>query len=330
MRAGPVVVPGRVNLIGEHTDYNAGLALPFAIDLTLTATAAPAEHDDVCVTTEFGTWCDSQPATDLWTCQARQIVRAVHGRRADVRIESSIPTGAGLSSSAAYVSAIALALGHHDDALRFATLVRDCEVAAGNNVGLLDPLAVLAGRRDHAMLIDFATSNWEHVPLPPTLGVTIVHSGVARSLSDTAYLRRREECHAARSLVPSWPPLASDLDAVADETLRRRLRHIATENERVRAAVALLGDSDVIGFGALVDASHASLRDDFEVSLPVVDRLVERLRGQEGVVGVRMVGGGFGGCVLVVHDASIEIDAGAAPSWHVRPSDGALARLPGG
>lgn len=328
MSATAVFVPGRVNILGEHTDYNDGLALPFAIDFGVTATARDSDGSSTCVTSDqFGTWCDTdQSPSLLWTRLAHAVLSSTNHGPLTIEVASTIPPGAGLSSSAAFVAALALATGARGDARTLAIFVRDCEIAAGSDVGLLDPVAVLAARAGHALLIDFATVTWRDVPVPVSLGVTVVHSGVSRALADTAYARRREECRAAQSLVTAWPPSVRDADTIVDPELRRRARHVATENERVRAAEVALGAGDLDHLGALVDASHASLRDDFAVSLPAIDDLVAVLRSQRGVLGARVMGGGFGGCVLALHHSDVVVDSLGRAAWRVHPADGALAR----
>jgi galactokinase len=320
-----IFVPGRVNLIGEHTDYNSGVALPFAIELGVTITITSMLDDAVVVSSAgFGTWRSDEPPTQPWSQQVAALVNVLGSRGLQLAVTTTLPEGAGLSSSAAFLCAVALALGAKGDARELATLVNQSEVTSGNDVGLLDPLAVLAGRAGHGLLIDFTKTTYSPVEIPSELGFTVVHSGVSRSLATTAYIERRAECRAARQFVSHWPPLSDDVDKLEDPTLRARVRHVVSENQRVRDAVDALSAGDFRTVGRLVSASHASLRDDFEASLPEIDILVEELSHEDGVFGARLVGGGFGGCILVVHGADVDVQSGAGQRWRVHPSDGAL------
>jgi galactokinase len=322
--------PGRVNLIGEHTDYNGGLALPFAIERGVTVTAEPAarysahaldlgEHDEFTL-----------PARATgWRAFVRGMLAELEAEGYAIRpcrltIEGDVPRGSGLSSSAALSTALALALlavageDEPEDRRYLAKLcsrVENFHVGAGT--GLLDQLAALYGEPGHAVRIDFATLDLQPVPLD--LGewrLVTVDSGAAHTHAESGYNDRRRECREACRIlrVPSLRK-ARDIDRLP-EPLRSRARHVVTENGRVHAMIEALRTGDLEEVGRLLDASHASLRDDYDVSVPEVERTVERMKAA-GAAGARIVGGGFGGSVLALLRPGIAVP------------DGALAVVPG-
>ena len=318
--------PGRVNLIGEHTDYSGGLVLPVALDCGVTVRWRPdpaairirsAEFPEVVELDADGT-PRSQPAG--WARYAGAVAELLRerGRPAagiDATVSSTVPVGTGLSSSAALTVAVALTLcraaGFERRRLELAHLAQEAEHrAVGVPVGLMDPAASLLARRGHALLLDCGTEQHELVPLPAELSIVVLDSGVRHALEHSGYATRRAELERALPALGGARPSevtpeaaeAAALAAGVDEVARRRLRHVVSENERVRACVRALeapGGPDRARLGALFRASHASLRDDFEVSIPELDLLVELAR-EAGAVAARMTGGGFGGSVVAL------------------------------
>jgi galactokinase len=305
--------PGRVNLIGDHTDYNEGFVLPVAIDLSCIVRATPNDDGVVRLTSQEVEGAvelaadgsiDPSDVAEAWGRYAAGVVGtlAERGRPAvgiDAVVSSTIPLGAGLSSSAALEVALGLALcdaaGFELPHVDLALVCQEAEqVATGVPCGIMDQLTSLAGRRNHALLIDCRTLDIRPIQLPPRLAVLILHSGMSRALVDSEYRERREACEAIAALLG----LSSLRDAtprqVADEP---RARHVVSENARVLEAADALAAGDVAALGPLLNASHQSLRDDFEVSTPELDALVDALR-DAGAIGARLTGAGFGGCVV--------------------------------
>jgi galactokinase len=285
--------PGRVNLIGEYTDLAAGLALPAAIDLGVTLTVEPA--DELSIVSDEG---------DLSASVAAVVAELGGAEPCRGVLTSTLPIGAGLSSSAAVHVVLTLALGRLEGLELAGAAQRAEHRALGVPSGILDQAACVLGRAGHAVLLDFDTLAYEHVPLPEGLAIVVVDSGVARRNSETGYAARKRE-------------LA--------EGMPSRVRHIATENERVRAVAAALRADDRAALGTLFREGHDSLRDDFEVTTPELDRLVE-LAYANGAVAARMTGGGFGGAIVALVDASdAERFAARMPgrSWVTQASAGA-------
>ena len=300
-----------MNLVGEHTDYNGGLCLPFAIEQGITVTAAPA--DEPAVRAMAGGW---EPYVEG--------VRAeLQPDPAELEIRADLPAGAGLGSSAALCISVALALGADPrDPLALARLCSRVEADwAGAHTGLLDQLASLWGRRGHAARIDMRSL--EATPVALELGewtLAVIDSGSSRQNAASGYNERRRECAEACRLlgVDSLREADGDTEGLP-EPLRSRARHVAEENERVDEAVAALGAGDLDGLAAVLNASHASLRDLYEVSTPALERTVEAARAA-GAAGARVHGGGFGGGVLAL------FAPGTAPPREalvVAPGDGA-------
>jgi len=337
--------PGRVNLIGEHTDYNDGLCLAFAIERGVTVRAEATFDGRVFVHSsslgEDDIFAAARPAPTGpgdWRAFVRGMVAELRAEGltlsgARLRIDSDLPQGAGLASSAALSSALALALialgqVRLDDPLDLARLCSRVEHDwVGAQTGLLDQLTALCGREGHALALDLRALSLQHVPL--RLGewrLVTLDSGARHANAASGYNQRRLECtHATRMLERQSLRDATLEDAEAlPEPLSRRVRHVVTENARVREAVAALRAGDLAQVGRLLDASHASLRDDFEVSVPEVEETVALLHGI-GAAGARMIGGGFGGSVLALLPPGVRPPA---RSLQVAPADAARLVTP--
>ena len=292
--------PGRVNLIGEHTDYSGGLCLPFAIERGVTVTAYPggSEPDDPFV---------------------RGVTAELRLSPCRLTIESDLPQRAGLASSAAFTVAVALAMcaAAGVEAPGKLELARLCSRVendwVGQRTGLLDQMASLHGEAGHALRLDMRSLSVEPVPLR-LAGHTLatIDSGAPRSLADSGYDERRTECErAARELgVDSLRDARAGDAERLPEPLAGRVRHVVSENARVEEMVAALRSADLAAAGRLLDASHRSLRDDFAASVPEVEATVERARAA-GAIGARIVGGGFGGHVLALFPEGVSPPAGA-------------------
>ncbi|MGZ8649206.1 MAG: galactokinase [Solirubrobacteraceae bacterium] len=322
--------PGRVNLIGEHTDYNDGVALPFAIERGVTVTAEAIDGAGVEVHAldlgEHDAFALGAPErTPGWRAFPRGMVAELSAagyalRPARLTIEGDLEQGSGLSSSAALETALALALlavaGEEVPADR-RELARLCSRVendwVGAETGLLDQLAALCGEPGHAVRIDFATLAIDPVPLD--LGgwtLATLDSGASHSHAESGYNDRRRECREAAAALGVGSLREATSDAGLPEPLAARVRHVISENARVDAMVAALAARDLDGAARLLDASHASLRRDYAVSVPEVERTVERLKAA-GAAGARMVGGGFGGAVLALFAPGVAAPAGAIP-----------------
>ncbi len=329
--------PGRVNLIGEHTDYNGGLALPFAIEEGIAVAGDPRGVRSVeAIALDLDGERDEFPLRDPprahgWRAYVRGVVDelaragfALRGAR--LRFGGDLPIGSGLSSSAALEVSVALALvelagGAIADRVELARLCARVESEwVGAQTGLLDQLASLCGAREHALLIDFAAVSV--LPVRLRLGawrLAVLDSGERHANASSGYNERRAECaQACRLLGVRHLSEAQDVEPLP-QPLRLRAEHVLGENARVRAAVAALADDDLAALGPLLDASHASLRDLYEASTPAVERALDAMRAA-GASGARLVGGGFGGSVLGL------FAPGVAPPAHareVRPGPGA-------
>lgn len=320
--------PGRVNLIGEHTDHTGGRCLPMAVAMGVTVHGR-REGDRVLLSSAevpgvADIALDVEDPAAIEPAWARYVAGVVAELRPAIGftggLRSDVPVGAGMSSSAALEVAVALALGHVGDVEDLARKCQSAEQrATGVPCGILDQLTSAAARGGHAFVLDCHTLERTHVAVPDTIEVRVVHSGQARTLVGSAYAERRAHCEAAEAVIgPLRLAGPADVAAIDDPVLRRRARHVTTENQRVLDAADALRAGDVVALGALLDEGHRSLGDDFEVSTPTVDATVERLRARPGVHGVRLMGGGFGGCVVAVTDPGA-LDEG----WHARPGPGA-------
>ena len=302
-----------MNLIGEHTDYNDGLCLPFAIEAGVTVTARPRDGTAILAPG----LPDDDPYLDGVLAQLR--ASGVEPPGCELEVASDLPQGAGLSSSAALCVALSLALCAAAGAERAppVELARLCSRVegehAGAETGLLDQLASLLGEEGRAVRIDMRALRWQTVELE--LGghvLAVLDSGASRSLAESGYNERRDECRRAAELL-GLESLREARDAAGlPEPLGRRVRHVILENQRVDAAVAALEARDPAALGELLDASHASLRDDYEVSVPEVEDAVAACR-EAGALGARIMGGGFGGSVLGLFPPEARLPEGAIP-----------------
>ena len=327
--------PGRVNLIGDHTDHSGGLALPCAIELGITITGERADTIELTTSIDGTEVSIALPVTDErrddepgWARYVRAVAGLVpHPLGVRGRVVSDLPVGAGLSSSAALEIVTALALGLDAAPMDVALLAREAEHrATGTPTGLLDQLAITHAVAGHALCIDFATLDVEPVAMPTDVDIVIVHSGEERTVESSAYAERVGACTAATGLLGPLPIASLDaIGALDDPVLRRRARHVRSECDRVRAAVDALRTDDVVSFGALMIDSHRSLRDDFEVSTARLDELVDRLCAVPGVHGARLTGAGFGGCVVALSESGAIDDPSSftGRGWIVQPSAGA-------
>ena len=331
--------PGRVNLIGEHTDYNDGLVLPAAIDrFTWVAAAARTDRtlrlasQNVAGEHLFDLERGAPAPSGVWGDSVAGVAvhlerRGLRLRGADLLVDSDIPLGAGLSSSAALEVAAARALlALAGAALPPVELARVCQAAehefAATRCGIMDQYSACCGETGGLLLLDCRSLRHRVVPLPGAARLLICNSLVRHALAGGEYNRRRADCEAAVRALRAADPRLDSLRAVTNADLRahrallgarleRRVRHVVGENERVAAAAAALERGDLAGCGRLLYASHASLRDDYEVSCAELDALVAAARLTPGVYGARLTGGGFGGCTvnLVAADAADAIGA---------------------
>ena len=322
-----VVVPGRANIIGEHTDYNEGLSLAFAVEQHVRIRAFQTNTPGVLVTDDnFGSWSTTQIESRDWHRQVRAVANELELDALEFRVSSSVPVGAGLSSSASFIGALVLAGGVRGDLWGVARCVQRCEARSGSDVGVLDPLAALGSRHGEALLINFATATTTDISLPDGIAFSAVDSGVRRSLSTTAYAQRRRECVEAREILGGWAS-EHDLSDIADPILRARARHVRSESVRVTLAVAALANSDAISLGEILGESHRSLSRDFDVSTTEIDHLVEVVNNTPGVFGSRLMGGGFGGSLIVAHDPHQPVELAGHHVWPLRAVNGSFASL---
>jgi galactokinase len=316
--------PGRVNLIGEHTDYNGGYVLPMAIPQRTRVEVAPCQDATVRVwsrdkadgvqsytlgaESHRKNWLDYiQGVTHILQCE-RHLPAGF-----DARIESTVPLGSGLSSSASLTVGLMRALR-----AAFELKLDDVQIArigqraendfVGARVGIMDPMAASLADVHTALFLDARSLAYERVPFPAGVDLIVIHSGVSHRLAAGDYNTRRGECEKAcallgvqqlRDLGPRDLPRVNALP----DPLNRRARHVITENERVLEAVAAMHAGDVRRLGELFYASHASMRDDYNVSVPEIDLLVELARKRASIYGARLTGGGFGGSVVMLAEA---------------------------
>ncbi len=323
-----VRAPGRVNLIGEHTDYNEGFVLPMAIDRAVWIALRPRAdrrlriHSlDLEADSDFE--LDSLEKGEGWAEYLKGVAWALRQEGFalcgwDAVITGDVPLGAGLSSSAAVelvtARAFSAACGFAWDPVQMARLSQKAENQwVGVNCGIMDQMASSASRTGQALFLDCRTLEIQYAPLRGNVSVVILDTSTRRGLVDSAYNERRNQCEAAarffgvRALRDVTPDEFETRKNAMDEVIMRRARHIISENQRVLDAVQAMRADDVIGLGKLFNASHASLRDDFEVTNEALNQIVASAQEQEACFGARMTGGGFGGCaVALVRAASVE------------------------
>jgi galactokinase len=330
--------PGRVNLIGDHTDHTGGLVLPMAIDRStvveldrglpwLELVSTEEEEPAFLPVDEPVNPLRVRPPWARYVAGVLAVVRPESGGIGFVRTD--LPVGAGLSSSAALEVALALALGFEGTPLDLALACQQAEqIASGVPCGIMDQLASAAGVEGSALLIDCTTFSVTPVPVPEDAAVWVVDSGTRRQLTTSFYGVRRMQAEEAEVLIgPLRSATLSDVESIGLEDLRRRARHVVTENQRVRDFAAALAGGRLVDAGALMVESHRSLRDDFEVSTRELDELVASLVAQPGVYGARLTGAGFGGCAVALAAPDVEIDGG----WRVEAAAGAsVETLPDG
>ena len=323
------VAPGRINLIGEHTDYNDGFVFPVAIDRQTWIAAAPVEGSTRVDSTELG---DAEPF-DVVTVGPGQVEdwgkypagmgwalrqNGHHAGNLRAVVSSTIPMGSGVSSSAALEMAFGQVWNqiesHGIRSETLAQLGKVCENGfVGVNSGIMDQMASAMGRAGMAMFLDTRNLHIDYAPVPNGLSVVLCDTKKPRALTDSAYNERRSQCEMAAQIlgVPALRDASmADLDAKRDvlsEVVYRRARHVVSENERCLHFRDALAANDLHRIGVLMNASHASLRDDYEVSCVELDRMAEAAWDAPGCVGARMTGAGFGGaCVALVHTESVE------------------------
>ena len=343
-----VQAPGRVNLIGEHTDYNDGFVLPCAIGYRTVIAARPREDGVVRLLAldqhgETDTFPLDEPLAPVtapfWANYVRGVIDqlsrgGVPVAGMDLAIAGDIPQGAGLSSSASLSVAVGTLFGKLPP-VQTALVAQAAENDfAGCHCGNMDQIASACGVDGHALMIDCRSLDVDPVPIPPGAAIVILHSKVKRGLVDSEYNTRRRQCEAAAAHFSV--PALRDLDAATlaerghelDPVTLRRARHVVTENARVLDAATALAAGDLARMGELMAASHASMRDDFEITVPPIDRLVDIVKGVIGPAGgVRMTGGGFGGCVVALVPQALVDGVRVAVERDYRAPNGELADI---
>jgi galactokinase len=345
--------PGRVNLIGEHTDYNDGFVMPVAIDRDTTVVLAP--RGDRLLAVRSAAYADAvtidldrpgEGPRGAWSDYVRGVAAVLerkgfrlHG--ADVTISSTVPMSAGLSSSASLEVAVGYGLldlaGYAIDRTALALACQEAEHEfTGTLCGIMDQFIACHGRAGHALMLDTRTLEMAWLPMPPGVAVIVCNTMMKHVLATDGYNERRADCEAGvRALAIRLPRIRAlrdvtvdDLEANRDalpDRVFRRCRHVVTENTRVRSAAEALHAGDLEAVGDLMRASHASMRDDYEISTPEVDAMVESALRAQGMLGARLTGGGFGGCTvnLVRAEEAASFAASVAASY-----EAATGRVP--
>ena len=341
-----VRAPGRVNLIGEHTDYNDGFVLPCAIGpATMVAVIKRDDFAVEVVAADFENASDTfslehppeRNTEQPWADYVRGMISALQNEGhalsgAQIAIAGNLPKGAGLSSSASLEVAVGKAMlavaGIDIDHTRLAQIAQmaECDFV-GTKCGIMDQLISAQGKAGHALLIDCRSLELTDAPIPDDVAIMIVHSGVTRGLVDGHYNERRRQCEAAAVAMGVSALRDADLEmleaAGLEPVTKMRARHVITENQRTLDAADALGKSDLVTLGMLMAQSHASMRDDFEITVPPIDALVTLLQAAIGTHGgARMTGGGFGGACVAVMSHSRVADVQAAIEAGYRTPEG--------
>jgi galactokinase len=333
--------PGRVNLIGEHTDYNDGFVMPIALDRSTWVAAAPGNDRAIVVrsreyaqtvTMTIGDQPESREGNTSghWSDYVRGVASVLDTSGADLLVATDVPIGAGLASSAALEVAIGYALldlanapaageaGARED-IDLTALALACQRAehayAGTRCGVMDQMIACHGRADHALMLDTRTLQCRWLPLPARVRVVVCNTMVTHQLAAGEYNARRADCEAGvRALARQFPRIQALRDATTEQLsaigpaisdrIVRRCRHVISENTRVEQAARALTANDFVSVGGLMHESHVSLRDDYEVSCAELNTMVAIAGRIDGVYGARMTGGGFGGCAVALADAA--------------------------
>ncbi|MFQ5576218.1 MAG: galactokinase [Anaerolineae bacterium] len=343
--------PGRVNLIGEHTDYNDGFVLPAAIDFHTVVAAAPRADSrlevfaaDIPDDDRFDLAAPVVPhPTKHWANYIRGVAQTLlangHSLRGlNLAITGNIPLGAGLSSSASLEVAAGLALltmsSRPINRVALAQAGQRAENAfVGVQSGIMDQFTASLGEQDHALLIDCRNLSHTPVPIPQQTAIIVVDSGVQRGLVDSEYNARRNECRAAAARL--GVPALRDLDEATfnrrahtlPPLIRRRARHVITENARTVTAAGALESGNLNRLGPLMAQSQRSMRNEFEITVPAIDALVKIMQGIPGVYGARMTGGGFGGCCVALAPKNVAPAVKAAVDEHYHAQTGFKATV---
>jgi galactokinase len=346
-QSGVWFAPGRINVIGEHTDYNDGFVLPLALDRGVAAAAALSDDGRVdLVSEQFGSRSFaleglSRRGPGMGHAESAVWAATTAGMEIPglkVYVSSTVPAGAGLSSSSAFICALLVAAndltGSGEEARKLALTAQRAETdGVGVPIGVMDPMVSMLSQQGHALLLDCQSLEFEHVPFRATTPggdaeILIVDTRTERNLAAGEYGKRRRECERAASLLglnslrAASASFLEEMSGVLDEVSLKRARHVVTENARVLEAVKRLREDDMAGLGNLLDASHRSLAEDFEVSSPALDLAVEVCRDAGGY-GSRLTGGGFAGCVIGLFPSSSlpAVDASMTKAFSSRRMD---------